>query len=83
MLVLQWMIRIVPPKNRNQSQSNQKLEWRLDMQAIEQVSHVGDEFTIVQLHPRLLCQTLWKVCQEIQLVTLVQGRVVVGAQSTA
>ena len=52
------------------------LEWRPHTSAVSKVSDMGDEANIAQVYPRLLCQQLWKACQETDLVTLRKGTVV-------
>eukprot|EP00539_Tryblionella_compressa_P013511 CAMPEP_0178820276 /NCGR_PEP_ID=MMETSP0746-20121128/3425_1 /TAXON_ID=913974 /ORGANISM="Nitzschia punctata, Strain CCMP561" /LENGTH=411 /DNA_ID=CAMNT_0020481609 /DNA_START=1666 /DNA_END=2902 /DNA_ORIENTATION=+ len=66
------------PKKRKQPQ----LEWRPPTLAVSNIMDMGDESSIAQVHPRLLCEQLWKACQATGLATLKAGRVV-GMQHNA
>jgi len=71
------------PQPKAKSTKKQKrqleLEWRPLNPDVSSIRDMGVEATIAQVHPRLLCEQLWKACQETGLVTLMEGRVV-GAQ---
>jgi len=54
------------------------IEWAQDEEAsiAQQVRSLGETDTIAQVHPKLLCEHLWKATQEyVEGCTLVQGKV--------